>query len=334
MTGFWRNAEVRRTLLLSLALSAAAGLGGLFLGWRAALYALGVGIAMSTVQLAVTYRRYRNMARLAAEIDRILHGGEIGCIRGMREGELAILTAEVQKMTLRLRGHEQQLMADKAFLADALADISHQLRTPLTSLHLLTSLLSERGLDEHRRIELLGELRTLLSRIDWLVDALLKLSKLDAGTVTLRRDAIFLQELLAKSCEPLQIAAELRGIALCPEAQGDVTCDMAWTAESLGNIVKNCMEHTPSGGTIRLHAQENPLFSEIIITDTGSGIASEDLPHIFERFYRGKHADKVSFGIGLALARTVITAQGGTIKAENRPEGGAKFVIRFYKSTV
>lgn len=334
MTGFWRNAEVRRTLQLSLALSAAAGLGGWFLGWKTALFVLCTGLVMTMVQLAVTYQRYRNIARLAAEIDRILHGGETGSIRSMREGELSILATEVEKMTLRLRDHEHQLLADKAFLADSLADISHQLRTPLTSLHLLTSLLGERGLSDRRRIELLGEVRTLLTRIDWLVEVLLKFSRFDAGTVRLHKQTVPLDALLVKSCEPLQIAAELRSIAVQLRAEGHVTCDLAWTAEALGNIVKNCMEHTPEGGTITLRAQENTLFSEIIITDTGSGIAPEDMPHIFERFYRGQHADQMSFGIGLALARMIVTAQDGTIKAENRPEGGAMFSIRFYKGAV
>ena len=334
MTGFWRNAEVRRTLLLSVLLSILCGAAGLFLDWKTAAFALCTGIFITAFQLIVTYLRYRRIAALAHEIDRILHGGDLTAIQGSREGELAILQTEVRKMSETLREHEQQLVADKQFLADSLADISHQLRTPLTSIHLLLTLLSKPDVTESRRRELLGELRTLLNRIDWLVEALLKISKLDAGSVQLRADTFPLEELLRTACEPLQIPIELRGITLQTKAEGNITCDKAWTAEALGNILKNCMEHTPAGGTIRVSAQENPLLCEIIITDTGCGIAKEDLPHIFERFYQGKNASGQSFGIGLALARMIVTRQSGTVKAENIPASGAKFTVRFYKATV
>ena len=127
---------------------------------------------------------------------------------------------------------------------------------------------------------------------------------------------------------------ELRGQELIIRAEGDFYRDLAWTSEAVGNIVKNCMEHTPDGGRIEINAAENALYSEIIIKDNGTGISSEDLPHIFERFYKGKDSDGKSFGIGLALSRMIITGQGGTVKAENRKPAGAMFTIRFYKGTV
>ncbi len=335
MTGFWRNAEVRRALMISLVLSIVSGIAGyVFLGWETALFALGTGLLLTLVQTIVTYRRYRKMARLASDIDEILHGAEVSILAGTSEGEIAVLETEVHKMSLRLREHEQNLLADKQFLADSLADISHQLRTPLTSIHLLVSLLSKSDLTAERRMELLAELRQLLSRIDWLVETLLKLSKLDAGTVHMQSETLELPALLRIAAEPLEIPIELRGQTLRIEAGGSIVCDSAWTAEAIGNILKNCMEHTPEGGQLTVTAQENPLFSEIIITDTGSGIAAEDLPHIFERFYKGSHTDKQSYGIGLALARMIITSQNGTVKAENLPDHGAKFTVRFYKTAV
>lgn len=335
MTGFLRNPEVRRTLFLSLLLSLAAGGTGLvLLGGKGGVFGLLTGLVMTCVQIFVTFRRYRSIRKLASEIDAILHGAELHDIRGTSEGELAILRTEVGKMTLRLREHEQALIADKQFLADSLADISHQLRTPLTSIQLLLTLLSKRDLTEMRRIELLGELRSLLTRIDWLVDALLKYSKLDAGSVQLRQDTVPLSQLLDTACTPLQIPLELRGIELRTEAEGTFCGDVAWTAEAIGNIVKNCMEHTPEGGRVTVQGSENPLFTEIVITDSGSGIRKEDLPHIFERFYQGKRTAQQGFGIGLALARRIVTGQNGTLKAENLPTRGAKFSIRFYKSAV
>ena len=331
--GFWRNPEVYRSLLLHLGFSVLAGLIGCVRGLGCGAYAFGICLGMTALHLLVTYRRYRKIAFLAAEIDRILHNAEYTAQMNA-EGELAILQTEIQKMTVRLREHEQQLTAEKQYLADSLADISHQLRTPLTSMHLLATLLSEPELTEEQRSRRLHELHNLLSRIDWLVTALLKLSKLDTGTVRLRQEQLSLDELLRTACKPLQIPAELKEQTLSVSAEGDFCGDLSWTAEAIGNIVKNCMEHTPSGGEIGVRAQENPLFCEISITDTGSGFAKEDLPHIFERFYKGKNDDTPGFGIGLALARTIITNQNGTIKAENRPEGGAKFTIRFYKGTI
>ena len=141
-------------------------------------------------------------------------------------------------------------------------------------------------------------------------------------------------ELIRKSTESVAIPMELRGQELKVTADGSFIGDIGWTAEAITNIVKNCMEHTPEGGKVSVMATDNPLFAEIIISDNGRGIAGEDLPHIFERFYKGKNSADNSFGIGLALARTIITTQNGTIKAENILPHGAKFTIRFYKGTV
>ena len=157
---------------------------------------------------------------------------------------------------------------------------------------------------------------------------------LDAGTARFRAERTGLETLIQKSCAPLLIPIELRGQQLRIRADGDFSGDLAWTCEAVGNIVKNCMEHTPAGGTIEIIAQENALYSEIVIRDNGTGIPPEDLPHIFERFYKGKNTDGKSFGIGLALSRMIITGQGGTVNAANRKPAGAVFSIRFYKGTV
>lgn len=237
-------------------------------------------------------------------------------------------------MTIRLREQQQTLTREKAHLADSIADISHQIRTPLTSINLLIGLLSEPKLTDARRQQLIHELYELLSRIDWLITTLLKISRLDAGTVQFKQEQVSLEELLKKACVTLLIPVELRRQELRIHADGAFRGDLSWTCEAIGNIVKNCMEHTPEGGGIEIDAAENALYSEIIIKDNGTGISSEDLPHIFERFYKGKDSDGKSFGIGLALSRMIITGQGGTVKAENRKPAGAMFTIRFYKGTV
>lgn len=328
-----RNPEVRRAVCAHLALGA-----GLLLAARLAGAPLWIPLtacaAYTALYIGLTCRQYRRIAALAADVDRILHGQKVVNLEEYAEGELSILQTEIHKMTVRLGEQQLALQKDKAQLADAIADISHQIRTPLTSVHLLTTMLSEPGLSDERRRELSHRLLTMLSRMEWLIEALLKMSKLEAGTVSLRRETLPAEELLRRAAGPLLISMELREQTLRIQAQGSFTGDAAWTSEAIGNILKNCMEHTPQGGRIDAAAAENALYTEIVIADTGSGIDPEDLPHIFERFYKGKNSDEHSFGIGLALAREIAAAQNGSIRAENRPEGGARFILRFYKGTV
>lgn len=293
-----------------------------------------VCVCMIGLHIFITYQRYRKIQELSLEIDKTLHGEEHIFSRKYTEGELAILESEIQKMTLRLREQKEQLLDEKKYLADSLADISHQIRTPLTSINLLVSFLGDRAITEEKRKKTVRELYELLSRIDWLITTLLKISKLDAGTIAFKTETISMSELIQKSTAPLLVPMELREQTLKIEAEGIFFGDLDWTSEAIGNIVKNCMEHTPMGGVIEIHTNENPIYTEIQITDTGSGIEKGDLPHIFERFYKGKHSSEKSFGIGLALSRMIINKQNGTIKVENRNTKGAEFTIRFYKELI
>lgn len=329
-----RNPEVFRSLLLHAVLSVAVSVAAWIWNVKFGVFTLLLCASFTLLHAAATHARYRRIAKLSADIDRILHGEENFSVDCRTEGELAILQSEIHKMLVRLREQQQCMKEDRVYLADSLADISHQLRTPLTAIHLLVTRLSEQDMPPEKRLQLMHDLKILLSRIDWLITALLKISKLDANTVTFHAETIPLEQLLHQSSEPLLIPLELRRISLQLSANGNFSGDIAWTSEAIGNILKNCMEHTPTDGRITVHAQENPLFAEIVISDSGCGIAKEDLPHIFERFYRGKDSDDSSYGIGLALARMIVSRQNGTIKAENAPEGGAVFTIRFYKGTV
>ena len=328
--GFFRNAEIRRTMLLFLLIAAAAVTAAAIWDDRFGIFTLVLCLLLGAVQLISTFRRYRKIAELSRDIDKILHGSQMPSLDRYAEGELAILQSEIYKMTVRLREQQEKLAGDKRFLADSIADISHQIRTPLTSINLVLSLLSEPEIPEERRKALWQELYELISRIDWLISALLKISKLDAGTVVFKKEQLPLEQLVRNACEPLLVPIELRGQTLQITATGNFSGDVAWTAEALTNIVKNCMEHTPADGTITVTAEENTLYSQISVSDNGPGIAKEDLPRIFERFYKGKNSDEKSVGIGLALARMIVTMQGGTVKAENRKPHGAQFTLRFY----
>lgn len=329
-----KNKDVAVSLLIQIAFSIIAYIVCYNIDYRAGIAAGCLALVLILTYYISTYLRYKKITALSSTVNKLLHGDYSVSFESYAEGELSILQSEIYKMTIRLREQHQKLINDKVYLADSIADISHQIRTPLTSINLVVQFLSEPNLTDERRIELTRELRRLLSRIDWLIVALLKISKLDAGTVKFQRDNLTLKELLDQACSPLLIPFELRGQDLIINAEGNFVGDVAWTCEAIGNIVKNCMEHTPAGGKVEIDACENAIYTEIIIKDTGCGIDEEDILHIFERFYKGKDSGDNSFGIGLALARMIITSQNGTLKAENQPSSGAMFTIRFYKGAV
>lgn len=330
----FRNQEFRRELLILCLVGAVLTGLGCFVS-----ASTGICVALACMALIVfhglfTWRRYRRIQGMNLALDRLLHNGEPLCLDEYQEGELSILASQIQKMTLRLTESAQQSQTDRTLLADSLADISHQLRTPLTAIHLNVSLLAQRQLSEQRRLELIQQLRELLEGTQWLVETLLKLSKLEAGTVALKQEPVSVAQLIAQAAKPLAISMDVRGQRLTVEVgNAAYTGDLSWSAEALGNILKNATEHTPEGGTIWVQAEQNALFTQIVVRDTGPGFAKEDIPHLFERFYKGQGSGENSYGIGLALARQVITAQNGTVTAQNTPTG-AQFVIKFYHQVI
>lgn len=358
-----RNPEIKKSLLTHMLLALLA----ITAGWLHDIYTAICLLLFSALYMLVHYlftvSRYRKLKQLSLELDSMLHNNTPIDFQRYREGELSILESELSKMTLRLGEQTAALAHDKQFLADSMADISHQIRSPLTSSNLILSLLMEQELPPDRRRQLLRELMQLLSRIDWLVESLLKMSKMDAGTVPFKCRPILVPDLIRQAAEPLLIPMELReqtlditsgelkkmtadnrSVKLQEQHPDDSKMnvrtdipqflgDFAWSTEAILNILKNCMEHTPIGGRIQVSFSQNAIFTEIVIEDNGPGFDKEDLPHLFERFYKGKNASENSVGIGLALARMIVTQQNGTLKAENRPEGGAKFVIKFYKKS-
>lgn len=330
----FRNSEVIRTFAAYCVVSIAATFISFLFDVRAGILMLAACTAFTFLYLFTTYKRYKRISELTYDIDHILHGSEQISLEKYSEGELGILQSEIYKMTVRLREQQQQLKTDKLYLADSLADISHQIRTPLTSINILVSLIANPDIENEKRQRSIRELYELLSKIEWLITVLLKISKIDAQAVTFSKESISLSKLIEQATAPLLVPIELHGQVLTINACGDFCGDLLWTSEAITNIVKNCIEHTPKNGKIDINATENTLYSEICISDNGSGIAKEDLPHIFERFYKGKNSDEKSFGIGLALSRMIITAQNGTIKAENNASGGAKFTICFYKGVI
>lgn len=331
---FRNNKELYLGLLLILVVSAGLTAVGFAVSVVCGVLVLAACLLVSGIHVLTERYRYRSLQKLSADLDALLISGTPLAIREYREGELSILADQIQKLTLRLTEYAEAMEADKRYLADSLADISHQLRTPLTAMHLTAAMLRSPELSQEKRIALTGELRGLLDRTDWLVETLLKLSKLDAGTIKLAQEPVSVRELIWRASAPLAIGMDLRDQQLAVHCRDQLFIgDLIWSAEALGNILKNCMEHTPEGGTITVTAQETALYTQIEVEDTGPGFLQKDIPHLFERFYKGANASKNSCGIGLALARTVIASQNGTVQAMNGGTG-AKFVIKFYKQVI
>lgn len=309
------------------------------------------GAVVTAIFTALTAHRYRALGRMADNLDRVLAGERDISLRDMEEGELAILSSEVDKVIARLNLTVDELQAEKLALSDSLADISHQLKTPLTSIAISTELVRDRLADRGGSRDLVERLRLvqrLQGRVEDLVAALLKLARIDAGVIKLVHSPVDAAELLRRSVEPLAVAFDIADVALETDvAQGACfTGDITWSVEALENILKNCVEHTPAGGAVRVSIVEDVLACRIHIEDTGPGIADDDLPHIFERFYRGEesaHAtselNPAGVGIGLALAKSLVSAQGGTLTAHNATDAqgnvtGAAFDMVFFKSIV
>ncbi len=329
-----KNREVRFTLYILCAGAVFFTFLAFFCGKTPGIVMLIASVFFISVYLISVKKRYDAIAKLSASIDLVLHGADNVLITQSREGELSLLESEISKMLLRLRENSERLKNDKLRLSDAIADISHQLRTPLTSINLTLSRLIGGDVTQEERIKLLYELKSRLSRIEWLVEALLKMSKIDAGTAVFRNESVSVAEIVARASEPFAIALELKDQRLITDiGEQSFIGDASWTAEAISNIIKNCMEHTPEGGYIKISAEETPLYTEIRIGDSGEGIDKADLPHLFERFYRGKNSAETSVGIGLALTRAIIAEQHGSIKAENSASG-ALFTIRFYKRII
>ena len=333
MISIIRNKEFWLMLLLMSFVIMAGVVLAFFVDPIAGVLLLLVSLLLVTLAVIYTRKRYRDIRELSGNLRRITGGDYSLDIRDNTEGELSILKNDIYKVTLLLSKQAELLRKEKEQLGDAMSDISHQLKTPLTSMLVMAELLSKNDLEASKRIEFTRSLKQQLKRMEWLLTSLLKLSKLDAGTVEFKKEAISAAELVNQAVKPLLIPMELKEQNLVIEGDEPTIFlgDQNWTSEALINILKNCMEHTGPGGTIMIHYSGNPLFTELLISDNGSGISKEDLPFIFKRFYRGKNANEESVGIGLAMAKRIVESQNGDIVVTSQLNEGTSFSIRFYK---
>lgn len=328
----FRNKEIQKFTIYFIIITTVVVTAGFIIHPAAGILSLVSATAYGTAFFIFTKARYKSIAQISNQIDLVLHNADHLYIRESDEGELAILQSEITKMTLRIREQNNTLIKEKEHLADSLADIAHQLRTPLTSVNLTLSLLKNNP-DEKERKALLRETEELLIQMDFLVTSLLKLSRLDAGIVVFQNELIDVNSLITTALHPFLISMELHNITLQIDIpkETEICGDTGWLSEAIQNILKNCIENTGDNGTIKIACENTLLFTEITVHDSGSGFDKEDLPHLFDRFYRGKNSNATGYGIGLSLCKTIITRLGGTITAKNHPYGGAIFYIRFPK---
>ncbi len=328
----FRNREFRRFAVLFSLMAAVFVILGFAVNRAAGILAAASAAAFGAAFFAFTKARYKSIARISYQIDLVLHNADRLYVGESDEGELSILHSEITKMLLRIREQYDALKNEKEHLSDSLADIAHQLRTPLTSANLILSLLANDP-DENERKAYVREIEELLVRMDWLITSLLKLSRLDAGIVVFQSVQTDVNSLISAALRPFLIPMELHHIDLRMDAPKGMIIqgDPGWLSEAIQNILKNCLESAGENGKIEVVCTDNPLYSEIAIHDNGAGFEKEDLPCLFDRFYRGKNTTAAGYGIGLALCKMIITRQGGTITAKNHPQGGAIFAIRFPK---
>ena len=325
-----RNRDILLYAIFAAVITAAAFVLCLTISVPAAIIALISCLCICAVCMVFTIRRYRKIAGLAEYLKKLSTGKPAMDIRENAEGELSILKSEIYRVTLSLTERADALKADKLELANALSDISHQLKTPLTSLGIMTDLLEDDTLPPEKRREFIASIRTGQSRMEWLVLSLLKLAKLDADAVSLKERAVPLSRLVEKASASLLIPMEIKAQTLSETgSDASVICDPDWTAEAVGNIIKNAVENTPVGGSIAVSYGENPLYCYIEVRDSGSGIDSSDLPHLFKRFYRGKNTGQDSAGIGLSMSLAIMRKQNGDIEVKN--DNGGVFTLKFYR---
>ena len=267
-------------------------------------------------------------AALSGYLDRIMEGQYDTLMQHDTGSELE---DSIYKAVVLLREEREQAQRAKKNLADNMADLSHQLKTPAASIGLTLSLLKKKAWDEETK-EDIGRMEGQVSRLQQLVGSMLTLSRLDAGVLELEEKEFDLEEMLVDAVQPFVRQMEEKGI--CFGIQGadgiSLSGDFGWCSEAFGNIIKNCVEHTPERGDISIVCRDNPIYTEIVIQDSGGGFDEADLSRLFERFYRGAGSSKDSAGIGLALAKSIIEKENGTVTAENTETGGAGFYIKFY----
>lgn len=294
-----------------------------------ALCGMAAALGMAVCRLRHQEQSMENAAHQIAEYILDRRKGGIEC---SEEGAMYRLFHEVNSLVTMADAHADSERRAKEFLRRTISDISHQLKTPIAALNIYNGILQQETADAATVREFTSLLEQELDRIESLVQSLLKMARLDAGAITLERAPENVFDLLEHIKRQYSFRAEQEGkkIALEGDEQTVFSCDRTWLAEAIGNLLKNALDHTAQGDRILVRWQQSPCLTQITVEDTGSGIHSEDLYHIFKRFYRSRFSkDTQGVGLGLPLAKSIVEAHQGSIEVHSKLGQGTAFTINF-----
>jgi len=243
------------------------------------------------------------------------------------EDDFSPLEDEIYKTVTQMRIAKETAIKERQNFAESLANIAHQIKTPVTSMSVTTQMC--KGSLKEEEIE---KIKKQIDKINQLTDALLTISKIDAGILELKQDNVDVYTLLELSIEALESQIRSKEIEIMLPNHPEISFigDLDWSVEVFINLIRNSIQHMPDRGKLELRYEKNPLYVEISVTDNGEGFDDKEIPYIFNRFYQGKQGRKSGTGIGLSMARSIIEMQNGFITAKNVKGGGACFIVRFY----
>ena len=294
-----------------------------------------IGLALSIILLYLKHENNQDkeIKRIVKCIKEINKKNYAINIEDNTEDELSILKNEIYKTTVMLKEMAESSKDDKLRLKDSLSDISHQLKTPLTSINImLDNILDNPNMDEDTKEKFIQSIKREVTNISNLATEILKLSKFDANVVRFENKEVLVKDIIKKAISNVEMMAEIKNVEIKVVFHDNVklVCDLNWQVEAIINILKNCIEHSSENSFINIEVIDNKIYKEIIIKDSGEGIDKKDLLHIFERFYKGKNSSKDSVGIGLALAKKIIEMNNGSISVNSVKGKGTIFTIRYY----
>ncbi|CCY46493.1 signal transduction histidine kinase [Firmicutes bacterium CAG:822] len=294
-----------------------------------------IGLSLSIILLYLKHEndQDKEIKRIVKCIKEINKKNYAINIEDNTEDELSILKNEIYKTTVMLKEMAESSKDDKLRLKDSLSDISHQLKTPLTSINImLDNILDNPNMDEDTKAKFIQSIKREVTNISNLATEILKLSKFDANVVRFENKEVLVKDIIKRAISNVEMMAEIKNVEIKVVFHDNVklVCDLNWQVEAIINILKNCIEHSSENSFINIEVIDNKIYKEIIIKDSGEGIDKKDLLHIFERFYKGKNSSKDSVGIGLALAKKIIEMNNGSISVNSVKGKGTIFTIRYY----
>ena len=254
-------------------------------------------------------------------------------LKTFKEGQFGILQSEIYKVVVLLKETYSKELKQKKYMADILSDISHQIKTPIAAITIMTDLLESSELSEEERLEYAAKIDKQVNRITWLIRNLLTISQLEADVLELKQEKVNLHHLMERVEEAFELMAEVKNISLEIQINPEIwlVCDEHWTSEAFSNIVKNCIVHTPEGGRVSISASQDNFATHIKISDNGEGVEQKHLPHIFERFYKAGNTSSNSVGIGLSMTKQIVLKQNGTISVTSEKGKGTEFYVKMYR---